>query len=196
MPGAQRYNSVSWTLAKTLAAIALAANLSGCATPTGGQPLTPAQAQLQQENKHFAATVGEGALVGALGGALIGYLAGGSKGALIGAAAGGVAGGATGYAVAHNNLSHAHTEANLQSAIQEANGDAAAYERHKSPRISAPRRRNFRHDTRRERFRTRSIKAASQAIAQAPTPCENSSPACRANPWPGTPMPAPMAART
>ena len=129
MPGALRYHSVPWKLARILAADALAVNLSACAVPTGGQPLTPAQAQLQQENKHFAATVGEGALVGALGGALIGYLAGGNKGAFIGAAAGGVAGGATGYAVAHNNLSHAHTEANLQNAIQEANGDAGAYER-------------------------------------------------------------------
>jgi uncharacterized membrane protein len=125
----QRPETASWKLAKTLAAIALAVNVSACAGQTGDQPLTPAQAQLQQENKHFAATVGEGALVGALGGALIGYLAGGSRGAIIGAAAGGVAGGATGYAVAHNNLSHAHTEADLQKAIQEANADAGAYER-------------------------------------------------------------------
>jgi hypothetical protein len=129
MPCFQGYNAALWKLAKTLAAIALLVNLAACAGQTGGQALTPAQAQLQQENKHFAATVGEGAVVGALGGALIGYLAGGNKGAIIGAAAGGVAGGATGYAVAHNNLSHAHTEANLQKAIQEANGDADAYER-------------------------------------------------------------------
>jgi hypothetical protein len=103
--------------------------LSGCATQNGGQPLTPAQAQLQQENRRFATTVGEGALVGALGGALIGYLSGGAKGAAIGAAAGGLVGGATGYAVAHNNLRQAHTESNLQAAIQQANGDAEAYER-------------------------------------------------------------------
>ena len=66
--------------------------------------------------------------MGAVLGAGLGYLNGGARGALIGAGVGSVAGGAAGYAVAHNNLAHSHTQADLQKAIQEANLDADTYD--------------------------------------------------------------------
>jgi uncharacterized membrane protein len=112
-------------------AIGLAAvlTLSACASAVGGQSQTPAQAQLQQANQRFATTTVEGTVAGALGGALIGYLAGGARGAVIGAAGGAVVGTAVGYTVAQNNVSHSHTEADLQNLIKQANDDAAAYER-------------------------------------------------------------------
>jgi hypothetical protein len=118
----RRHGGIAVCLAALLA-------LSACATAGGGEPLTPAQAQLQQANQRFVTTTVEGTVGGALLGAGIGYLTGGARGALIGAGAGAVAGTAVGYAVAQNNLSQSHSEANLQNLIQQANADADAYER-------------------------------------------------------------------
>jgi uncharacterized membrane protein len=118
-----------WKPARSAVLVSSLLLVSACAAQGGGEPLTPAQQQLQQANQRFATTVGEGALVGAVLGAGLGYLTGGARGAAIGAAAGGVAGVATGWAVAHNNLAQAHTEANLNQAIREANNDADAYDR-------------------------------------------------------------------
>ena len=112
-------------------ALSLAAmlSLSACAGQMGTDPLTPAQQQLQNANKHFVATTAEGAVAGAVLGALLGYAVAGKNGALIGGASGAAAGTAVGYSVAQNNVTQSHTEANLQAMIKQANGDAAAYER-------------------------------------------------------------------
>ena len=109
MQRTRQYKPTLRAPARTAVVVASLLTLSACAGQVGGPPLTPAQAQLQQANQRFAATVAEGAVVGAVGGALLGYLAGGARGAAIGAAAGGVVGAATGYAVAHKNLSQTHT---------------------------------------------------------------------------------------
>jgi hypothetical protein len=113
------------------ASLGLAAmlTLSACAGQMGGQPLTPAQQQLQDANKRFAATTAEGAVAGAILGTLIGFAAGGARGALIGGLGGAAVGTAVGYSVSQNNFNQSHTEANLENLIQQSNVDAAAYER-------------------------------------------------------------------
>lgn len=114
---------------KITLSLAAALSLSACAGQMGGDPLTPAQQQLQDANKRFVATTAEGAAAGAVLGTLVGYAAGGARGALIGGLGGAALGTAVGYSVAQNNLNQSHTEANLQALIQQANEDAAAYER-------------------------------------------------------------------
>jgi uncharacterized protein YcfJ len=112
----------------TTVALATILTLSACAT-TSNVPLTPAQAQLKQQNERLVTTVAEGAIVGAVIGGLLGYAIGGGRGAAIGAGAGLATGAATGYAVAQNNFRQARTESNLQGLIKQADADADAYER-------------------------------------------------------------------
>ena len=113
---------------RTTVALAAILTLSACAT-TSNVPLTPAQAQLKQQNERLVTTVAEGAVAGAVIGALLGYAIGGGRGAALGAGAGLAAGAATGYAVAQNNFKQARTESNLQGLIKQADTDADAYER-------------------------------------------------------------------
>ena len=112
---------------RRLLSFALAATLlaAGCtATDTSG--LSPAQQAVEQSRQHrTATTTAEGALGGAALGALVGGLTHGTRGALIGAAAGGAVGGVAGYAVAQNNYSHSRTEADLNTAVDDANQQAA-----------------------------------------------------------------------
>ena len=89
--------SVTWSRCFRMAACgtALSLCLTSCAPPMPAQatPLTPAQAQLRETNKHFNETVGEGAVIGAVLGGVLGLaLGGGGKGgaqmAALGAGAG------------------------------------------------------------------------------------------------------------
>ncbi len=93
-----------------------------CAMDTSG--LSPAQQSLEQSKRRFVTTTAEGAIGGAALGALVGGLTHGGRGALIGAAAGGALGGVAGYAVAQNNYSRSHTEADLNAAVSDANQQA------------------------------------------------------------------------
>ena len=111
---------------RRLLSLVLAATLlvAGCAT-TDTSGLSPAQQALEQSKRRFITTTAEGAVGGAALGALVGGLTGGGRGALIGAAAGGALGGVAGYAVAQNNYSRSHTEADLNAAVDDANQQAA-----------------------------------------------------------------------
>jgi outer membrane lipoprotein SlyB len=111
--------------------------VSGCGAQglmpgSSREPLTPAQQELVDENKRFAQTIGEGAVVGALVGAALGLAFGGNNratAAAIGAGAGGALGAAAGYAVARKNYEQSQTEDNLRKAIGEARADTDAYAR-------------------------------------------------------------------
>lgn len=126
----------SWFSLLRLRVIAFAAAagllLSGCAGGAGAYDanLSPAQNQLRQSNARFNQTVGEGAVAGALLGGVAGLAFGGrnrAQATLIGATAGGALGAGAGYAVARNNLNRSSTEAQFNTAIQQASADAQFY---------------------------------------------------------------------
>lgn len=115
-------------------AAALAFVLSACATTHGadGEPLSPAQRQLREQNERFAETVATGAIAGALLLGLVGALAAGPRnrgeGALVGAAAGAALGAAAGHYIAKRNQRFATREQAAAARIAAANEEAAEQE--------------------------------------------------------------------
>ncbi len=112
--------------------LAACLTLTGCAAgAVADDPsLSPEENQLRKANARFTQTVGEGAAVGAIAGGLAGALLGGRNRvamAALGATAGGALGAGAGFLVARNNAARTHSEADYNTAIDQAQQDAAAY---------------------------------------------------------------------
>lgn len=119
------------------AALAIAAMLalSACASTRGadGQPLTPAQRELREQNDRFNETIATGAVVGALVLGILGAVVAGrdnrAAGAAVGAATGAAVGAAAGHYLAKRNQRYASREqaamARTEAAQREASDLAA-----------------------------------------------------------------------
>lgn len=115
------------------AALAVAAllALTACASTHGadGQPLTPAQRQLREQNERYNETIATGAVVGAVLLGILGAAVAGRNnrgaGAAVGAAAGAAMGAAAGHYLAKRNERYATREQAAMARIDAAEREAA-----------------------------------------------------------------------
>lgn len=115
------------------AALAVAAMLalSACASTHGadGQPLTPAQRELREQNERFNETIATGAVVGALVLGILGAVVAGrdnrAAGAAVGAATGAAVGAAAGHYLAKRNQRYASREQAAMARTDAAQREAA-----------------------------------------------------------------------
>lgn len=115
-------------------AIAAAVALNACAAGHGadGQPLTPAQQQLREQNERFVETIATAAVVGAVLLGILGAIAAGREnrgaGAAAGIAAGAALGAAAGHYIAKRNQRFASREQAAMARIEAANEEVAEQE--------------------------------------------------------------------
>jgi uncharacterized membrane protein len=113
-------------------AFAVSLALASCAsTHDDGQPLTPAQRELREQNARFNETIATGAVVGAITLGLLGALLAGPRdrgtGAAIGATAGAMMGAAAGHYLATRNERYASREQAAIARAQAAEREAAEF---------------------------------------------------------------------